>query len=405
MDSKTGLLIQLNGVFLITILSVFLRRSLHLTALKYWTVAWLCLSFALISLRLAFDLEEYRTLLFTYYFLGEYIFGFMLIAGCRSLDTDFELRTKQELWVVPFILLAIGLPLVTIEFHDLFPIHSLVLAGIFATSFVMLGRSENRSIGRHVIRISLALLTVNYGGYFALASFGSAFPFAVEIMGYNSIVNLVLQTSLGFGMVIVLLEKLLFESETSRLELAESNKQLETLVHTDPLTEALNRHAFYGFVRKGSERDTSIGGCVGFFDIDGLKDINDCFGHAVGDAAIRFVVGSIRKIIRAEDLIFRWGGDEFFVIMISMGADLAELRMSRLEQKLREVPLNGMSEPIDIGVSWGFTDFAGIDELEKAIAAADAEMYRRKRERKASFGEMQLAVQQAYDTSSRSVTR
>ena len=86
MDSKIGLIAQLNGVFLITILSLFLRRSLKLTALKYWTIAWLCLSFALISLRLAFDYTQLGSLLFTYYFLGEYIFGFMLIAGIRSLD-------------------------------------------------------------------------------------------------------------------------------------------------------------------------------------------------------------------------------------------------------------------------------------------------------------------------------
>ncbi len=385
MDSKIGLLVQLNGVFLITVLSLFLRRSLKLTALKYWTVAWLSLSFALISLRLAFDLDQFRTLLFTYYFLGEYIFGFMLIAGCRSLDTDFELRTRHELWVIPFIIVAIGLPLVTNEFNDLFPVHSLILAGIFATAYVMLERSETRSFGWHVIHISLALLTLNYSGYFALSSFGAGIQLAAEIMDYNSIVNMVLQTSLGFGMVIVLLEKLLFASETAKSELAESHKRLEELVHTDPLTAALNRHAFYGFVRKGSEDENGVAGCVGFFDIDGLKDINDCYGHAAGDAAIRFVVGSIRAIIRAEDLIFRWGGDEFFVIMISMDADLAELRMTRLEQKLRQAQLVGVEDPMDIGVSWGFMNFQDVSELERAISAADAEMYRRKRERKERF--------------------
>ncbi len=66
MDSKLGLIIQLNGVFLITILSLFLRRSLKLTALKYWTTAWLCLSFALICLRLGFEYDIFGSLMFTY---------------------------------------------------------------------------------------------------------------------------------------------------------------------------------------------------------------------------------------------------------------------------------------------------------------------------------------------------
>lgn len=125
-----------------------------------------------------------------------------------------------------------------------------------------------------------------------------------------------------------------------------------------------------------------MNGCVGFFDIDGLKAINDCFGHSAGDATIRMVVGSIRSLMRAEDLIYRWGGDEFFVIMISMNAEMAEVRMTRLESLLRRVKVDGIDELIDIKVSWGFTDFDSIDKLEQAIASADQNMYKRKRNRK-----------------------
>ena len=88
MDSKIGLIIQLTGVFLITVLSLFLRRSLKVVALKYWTMAWLCLSFSLICLRLAFSYDEYSNVLYSFYFLGEYVFGFLLVIGCRSLEGD-----------------------------------------------------------------------------------------------------------------------------------------------------------------------------------------------------------------------------------------------------------------------------------------------------------------------------
>lgn len=382
MDSKIGLLIQLNGVFLITILSLFLRRSLKLTALKYWTIAWLCLSFALISLRLAFDFQQLGTLLFTYYFLGEYIFCFMLIAGCRSLDTDREIKARYELLIVPFVAIAIILPLLASDFNDLFPLHSLILAGFYAVAFAALSRLELRSFGWYVMHISLVLLTLDYGSYFALSLARDVVPLAPEILMYNSIVNMILQTSIGFGMVIVLLERVLSDVRSANAKLAEAHRRLEELVHTDPLTAAFNRHAFYGFVQKGNEDGKKVSGCVGFFDIDGLKHINDCFGHAAGDSAIRVVVRAIRELIRAEDLIFRWGGDEFFVIMVSMDAELAEVRMSRLESALRNVPLTGVSDPVDIGISWGFTDFSDANELERAINEADAEMYRRKRGRK-----------------------
>lgn len=83
MDSKFDLLIQLNGVFVITVLSLLLRRSLKLTALKYWTVAWLSLSIALICLQMAFSYSGLNTLLLTYYFLGEYI-----LVTCFWLDAE-----------------------------------------------------------------------------------------------------------------------------------------------------------------------------------------------------------------------------------------------------------------------------------------------------------------------------
>jgi len=186
-------------------------------------------------------------------------------------------------------------------------------------------------------------------------------------------------------MVILLLESVLADFKKANEDLQAAHRQLETLAQTDPLTAAFNRHAFYGFIKKNGEENSVASGCVGFFDIDGLKSINDCFGHDAGDSAIRAVVRAIRHIIRAEDLIYRWGGDEFFVIMISMDAVMAESRAARLKSILRSVEIDGLDSPINIGVSWGFTDFQDASELESAIKTADAEMYRRKQSRRGTL--------------------
>lgn len=382
MDSKIGLIIQLNGVILITVLSLCLRRSLHLTALKYWTMAWLCLSFALICLRLAFSYEEFSSFLFTYYFLGEYIFGFMLVAGCRSLDGEYELEPRTELYMIPFVILSVVLPHLATDFNDVFNIHSFVLAGFYAVAFLFLKRSKQPTFGWRVMHVSLALLTANFLLYAIIFSARSLTVFAVDFLTYNSVIDLVLQTALGFGMVIILLEKVLHEAKNANEQLMSTQKQLEELAHTDPLTAAFTRHAFYGFVRRQDEGLAASSGCVGFFDIDDLKAINDCFGHAAGDMVIRSVVRSIREIIRAEDLIYRWGGDEFFVIMVSMNAEMAENRMTRLDSLLDHVYIDGIPEPIKVGVSWGFTDYSDPADLENAIKSADSVMYRRKQLRK-----------------------
>lgn len=392
MDSKLGLIIQLNGVFLITILSLLLRRSLKLTSLKYWTTAWLCLSFALISLRLGFEYTQLATLLFTYYFLGEYIFGFLLVAGCMSLVNDFELKSKNEIYIAPFVVAAIVLPQLSADFNEIYTIHSLIMCAFFGYGVFVVQRMSTPSFGSRVMHVTLALLSFNFFVYFVAFAARIFFVFDTTIFSYNSIVDLVLQTALGFGMVIVLLEKVLTDYKTANMELREAQEKLEQLVKTDPLTAAFNRHAFYGFVNRHNESGDSVAGCVGFFDVDDLKGINDCFGHAAGDMAIRTVVRAIREFIRAEDLIYRWGGDEFFVVMISMDAESAELRMSRLENLLRDVVIEGVAEPMTIGVSWGFRDFSDAGQLEDAIKKADADMYARKQERKSRRKIQQLGL-------------
>jgi diguanylate cyclase (GGDEF)-like protein len=384
MDSQIGLIIQLNGVILITILSLCLRRSLQLTALKYWTMAWLCLSFALICLRLGFSYPEFSSFLFTYYFLGEYLFGFMLVAGCRSLDGEYELKPRTELLLIPIIIGAVVLPHTTTDLYDILSVHSLFLSAFFATAFYWLRKTRQLTFGWRLMHVSLALLTVNFFLFALISSTRIPQVFSTRLLAYNSIVDLVLQTALGVGMVLILLEKVLNDFKDTNEELLSTQKKLEQMVNTDPLTAAFNRHAFYGFVRQQDDAPTVSSGCVGFFDIDDLKAINDCFGHAAGDMVIRHVVRSIREIIRAEDLIYRWGGDEFFVIMVSMRSEMAESRMMRLDTLLEQVYIDNIPDPINVAVSWGFTDYSDPKDLENAIKAADGVMYQRKQMRKQS---------------------
>jgi diguanylate cyclase (GGDEF)-like protein len=242
------------------------------------------------------------------------------------------------------------------------------------------------------MHVALGSLSLNYFLYSAVYTSSQFVVLDTAFLAYNSIVDLVLQTSLGTGMVIVLLEKVLSDARSAHERLETTNKRLEELVHTDPLTAAFSRHAFYGFVKKQGTENTETSGCVGFFDIYDLKWINDRYGHNAGDMAIRAVVKVIRDIIRAEDLIFRWGGDEFFVIMISMDAEMATMRMTKLERDLTGVVIDGIPEPMNIGVSWGFTDFADISCLEDSINRADAAMYSRKLERKKRRSENQVFV-------------
>lgn len=382
MDSKIGLLIQLSGVCLITLLTLFLRRSLKVVALKHWTNAWLCLSFALFCLRLAFSYEAYSIPLFSFYFLTEYLFGFLIIAGCRSLGKNGGLSFRQEILILPFIIVAFALPFVADDFNLVFNLHSLLLSGFFLFAFVELWRTKIKSFGWNVMLIALGLLVVNFFQYFVVFTARQFIQFPEGFLAYTSVVDLVLQLLLGFGMVIVLLEIVLSDVKMANEKLKKAHEKLEEIAHLDPLTTALNRHAFHGYLKRRGVEGGLVSGTVGFFDIDNLKAINDLYGHAVGDIAIRAVVRAIREIIRGEDLIFRWGGDEFFVLMVGLDSATATTRLAKMEQLLSNVRIEGVYQPLSIGVSHAFEDFDDLSKLEATIEAADAKMYRQKQIRK-----------------------
>lgn len=395
MDSKIGLIIQLTGVFLITVLSLFLRRSLKVIALKFWTMAWLCLSFSLICLRLAFSYDDYSNVLYSFYFLGEYVFGFLLVIGCISLEVDYKLKIRHELFILPFFLAAFALPYLATDFNLIFNLHSLILSLFFAAAYFALRKSGTKTFGWRVMNVALGLLAIDFFQYFIVFTARQFIVFDTSYLAYNPIIDLVLEMMLGFGMVIVLLEQVLSDFQRANAKLQKAHEKLEHLAHIDPLTAAFNRHAFHGYVRKQGE--STVSGCVGFFDIDNLKPINDIYGHSAGDMAIRAVARAIRELVRAEDLIFRWGGDEFFVIMIGMNAKMATKRMKKIEEMLTDIMIEGAYRPLTIGVSRGFKDFSSFSELEHAMNEADAKMYRLKQERKANEEKPDFVPQLAED--------
>jgi diguanylate cyclase (GGDEF)-like protein len=393
MDSKIGLAIQFTGIFLITVLSLFLRRSLKSAISGYWLVAWSSLSASLFCLSLAFSYEEFAKPLYTMYFFGEYIFGLMLVTGCHNLSGSESPTLRKKSIFLPFIVIAFALTFLAQDFNLVFNLHAFILAAFFLAAFYVLRNSEIKTFGWRVMRVALLLLALDFFHYFILfsallAGYDVSLPFGY--LAFNPIIDLVLEILLGFGMVIVILEKVLGDVRVSNEKLREAHEKLEHLVQTDPLTTAFNRHAFYGFLKKRGDAEKTVSGCVGFFDIDNLKPINDRYGHAAGDLAIRAVVKAIRGVMRAEDLIFRWGGDEFFVIMVSMNEEMARSRMDRLEAMLTDIMLEGTNERLTVGVSYGFKDFAEISELEQAVKCADEEMYRRKQERKEYARQMQM---------------
>lgn len=117
-------------------------------------------------------------------------------------------------------------------------------------------------------------------------------------------------------------------------------------------------------------------------DIDNLKPINDLLGHTAGDHAIREVARSLRSLIHADDLLFRWGGDEFLVLLYDVSEDQACARINKLDGSIASIILPGSETPVALLVSYGVASFSALDQIGQAIDRADDAMYLRKQSRK-----------------------
>lgn len=167
------------------------------------------------------------------------------------------------------------------------------------------------------------------------------------------------------------------EVELTTQELVKARDQLELLAKMDPLTEALNRHAFHSLLRhpETTIEETKTSGSVAVIDIDNLKPINDTWGHSAGDKAIRAVARAMRSLVRADDMLFRWGGDEFLLLMFKLPEAEADRRIAKLNAILEENSERWTGMPVTVTVSHGVAGFASLTDLGPAIESADKAMY------------------------------
>lgn len=169
--------------------------------------------------------------------------------------------------------------------------------------------------------------------------------------------------------------------ETER-ELLHANEELKKLSSTDPLTGAYNRRFFAGAaerilalgIRNGQQTSLAV------IDIDDFKIINDRFGHDVGDQALQCLVDLIRKNTRDSDLIARFGGEEFVVLLPNTPIADARKVIENIRLRVAETPLAAGSRfTISIGLA---AVKPKQQEITDALKRADRALYRAKREGK-----------------------
>ncbi|MEG3180019.1 GGDEF domain-containing protein [Sphingomonas sp. LT1P40] len=146
---------------------------------------------------------------------------------------------------------------------------------------------------------------------------------------------------------------------------------LDSVAHRDPLTDLWNRRGFL------TQTSAVGGGALAILDLDRFKQINDLHGHAAGDEVLRDFATFLRRCVRRDDIVGRWGGEEFAVLFPGAGEHEAATILHRMSRRLAAGAVEGPDET-PVSFSGGVVDLVD-DSVEQAMTRADAALYAAKR--------------------------
>jgi diguanylate cyclase (GGDEF)-like protein len=389
--SLIGLLAQLGGaLLLIALFALLFRNARRRRYFLYWGRAWLALAFALGALVVGhLLLPEYLTEhalvergLHLAYQSGKLLYLALLVAGTAAYCSGFRPRRA-----LPYAAAAIGgYALLSVAVSERLTgillwqsIAAVAALAYCCVRFLRLPPSR-RSLGSRAIGTGFGIMAAQWAVYVAAFGFSSQFaarsgPLALLVQ-YNAYFDLLFQVLLGYGMVVLLMEDAKREVDDAHAELAVAHDRLRRDALYDALTGCLNRRAFQEQVALAEARASF--GTVVMVDLDNLKPVNDTLGHPAGDDLLRAAAEVLRQATRPKDRLFRWGGDEFLLLLPGARAGVVQ---PLLEQRIARLSREAEA-PVRLHLSLGSADYDDAEGLDAAIRAADDAMYVQKALRK-----------------------
>ena len=373
-----SLLIEAAGTFLLLILFLILYQKIRRRAFVDWIASW---SFLLVAIVLRFimpSLAEPRPFVFLLHLtlLAHVVF---LLRGVRQFRDEKAGRGPMELlWILPVFAIAWWTAMEADKASGASSAAiGLVLAGSYVAASISFAITPGSTAGRLLLAISFLL----WGIVEAILSVAAlrfrdpiTFPEQLRYVGFAA---MLLEMMVAVGIII-----LLFEVSQARLamemqRLAQSDQQLKEMGVRDPLTGLYNRHHFNDVIRRelANVRRYGISISVLLADVDRFKEINDVKGHAVGDEVLKFVANYLTSCVRESDFVFRWGGDEFLVLLPRTDEGSAAQKAEELAHRMPRIPATDQLQPT-LSVGWATHRMDA--EFPMTLAQADARMYEMK---------------------------
>ncbi len=168
-----------------------------------------------------------------------------------------------------------------------------------------------------------------------------------------------------------------FHDDTALFDARQREQELERESMVDPLTGVGNRRLgkamLAGWVKQFDTAGWSFG--LIFADIDWFKQVNDRFGHDIGDVALRAVARTLAETCRTSDAVIRWGGDEFLVLLAEARPRTLELIAERVQALVERTEIATEQGPVPLTVSLGATVVKRGDTPDLVLRRVDALLY------------------------------
>ncbi len=202
------------------------------------------------------------------------------------------------------------------------------------------------------------------------------YPMHIEVMHFLLGTSALLAVTLLTGEM----SKLRASLKQQKQELLTAVSKIRTLATMDELTCLANRR-YMNEVLTAEERrrpDPDQPMCIALLDIDFFKNVNDMFGHDGGDAVLRTFAAAARSELRAGDLLARWGGEEFLLMLPATEVEEAMLVLRRMAERVRAIEVPGLDMQRDVTFSAGLVKRIGSEPFAETITRADKAMYQAK---------------------------
>jgi diguanylate cyclase (GGDEF)-like protein len=356
------------------------RRRPYLLA---WTTAWVLLALMLYLTTIGADLMR----------AGQESAGGRVVGLARGLGMggallsclaiqSFRRQWRVPPWLITSFVASVLLFIVLAEAVGLAAALVIIYASlgvVYVVGGVLYVRVVRRVRMAGPVVIGVGMLGVASTYFYALALVAGGVA-AIEPPNPTVFVSVAWHGLIALGMHLMVFEDMSAELQAINRDLAQTQLELQAAAVTDPLTGCYNRRFFDEVVERELERQRRHGVPLSmvFIDCDNLKAVNDALGHSIGDEVLRLIAEGIRVHVRRSDYVFRWGGDEFLVLM-SCDEDRARTKAAEIQTAFASHQLTRQLPP-GTGLSAGCVVVPpNTRDLLPLIREVDARMYANKR--------------------------